>query len=546
MVLLAGVILGLQPLLVAHGIAGSSIPNPGKIVKLADEHLTLDPGTATSTVDLQKLINVYEPLVWYDGPDPNQLIPWLAEEVPSFENGLISEDGLTFTFHIRKGVKFHDGSELTAEDVKYTFDRILLMQKAGNYTYRFLKGYLVPDKIKVVDQYTVRFTLEKVMPSFLRLLTLPTSGIVSKAYVEAHGGITPGQENEWMKSHGAGTGPFMIHEVVPNERLVLRRFNDYWRGPARIEELVFLPITDVNTKILMLKTGEADIIDMEGKFSYYDELKIPGVVINEGQPRFNGDFVVFNFDIDTKNMPPSDTIPADFFQDINVRWGFIYAFPFKQYMSTVHAHGNTRYIGPIPPGMLGDNPDLALWEQDLARAESYFKKTQWWDKGFTITMFALEGYTDWERGLLMFKDALESLNPKFHINIQIIGVADMLAKIYMRPSPLPMYFWGLTCKFNDPDSLARPLLHSAGSSAYYIGYKNQRVDELLELAFSTYDEAVRAEYYKQAEAVAYEDPPYIWVDVETSFDVMRDWVKGFYSNPVYDGWYLYTVYKEAD
>jgi peptide/nickel transport system substrate-binding protein len=539
--MLAVLVLGLQPV-----FGGNAVPNPNTIVKLTEEHITLDPAAASSTVDLQKLINIYEVLVWYDGSDPNKLMPWLAEEVPSFENGLISSDGLNFTFHIRKGVKFHDGSELTAEDVKYSFDRILMMAFSGNYTYRFITGYLSPETISVIDQYTVRFTLLKPMPSFLRVLTVSTSGIVSKAYVEAHGGITPKQENAWMKSHTLGTGPFMLEEFVPNERLVLKRFDGYWRDPAKSERITFLPVADVNTKILMLTTGEADIIDMEGRFSWYDELKaIPGVVVNEGQPRFNGDFVALNFNIDTKNMLPSDTIPSDFFTDINVRYGFIYAFPYEQYMSTVHAHGNTRYIGPIPPGMLGDNPDLPLWNQDFAKAESYFRKTQWWDKGFTITFVALEGWTDFEKALLMFKDALETLNPKFHVNVQVMAVSDMIAKIYAQPSsPLPVYYWGVTCKFNDPDSLARPLLHSQGSQAKAVGYKNAAVDRLIEEAFSTYDEKARAEYYREMETVAYDDPPNIWVDVETSFDVMRDWVKGFSSNPVYDGWYLYTVYKE--
>jgi len=515
------------------------------LTKITDESVTLDPGVAGSTVDLEVLINVYEPLVWYDGEDANTLVPWLATKVPTFENGLVSENGMTITIPIRQGVKFHNGKELTAEDVKYTFDRILIMAVAGNYTYRFLKGYLVPEKIKVLDPYTVEFTLEKLMPSFVRLLTLTSSGIVNKAYVEEHGGLTPGEVNLWMRDHACATGPFTVETWVPNERIVLKRFDGYWREPAKSETITFLPSSDISTEILMLKNSEADIINMEGKFSHYDELaSIKGVRIQEGQPRFNGDYIVFNMDIDTENMPPSDTIPSDFFKDINVRYGFIYAFPFDLYMTVVHAHGNERYVGPIPQGMLGDNPDLPLWQQDLAKAETYFKRTEWWDKGFTITMLALVGYTDWERGLLMFKDALEALNPKFHVNVQPIGVADILAQIYTKPSSLPMYWWGLTCKFNDPDSLARPLIHSKGSSAYYTGYSNPSVDQAIDEAFLSYDSTIRDGYYQLAEQLAYYDPPYIWIDVETSFDVIRDNVKGFVSNPVYDGWYLYSVYKE--
>lgn len=170
-----------------------------------------DPSAAFS-MEVVMLVSVYEPLVWYNPPgsDP-QLKPALAT---SWET---SEDGLTWTFHLRKGVAFHDGEPFNAEAVKYSLERTMAMKKGAYYIWSAVK------EIKVVDDYTVQFLLDNPAPVDL---------IASSQYGAYIFSPKAGEKGtDWfMQGKAAGTGPYQVDRWEKSQQVVLTKFDDYWGG----------------------------------------------------------------------------------------------------------------------------------------------------------------------------------------------------------------------------------------------------------------------------------------------------------------------------
>lgn len=207
-------------------------------------------------------------LIWAQGADVTSLDPHQGKETPAVEvtdqifDTLTVVDAATgelkpqlaekwdqnsdtsYTFHIRKGVKFHDGSEVKAEDVKFSLERAI-NSAAVSYIVDFI------DKVEVVDDYTVNVELKAPYAPALRNLSVPFSAIVPKAVVEA--------DEEGFKLHPIGTGPYKFIEWKQGDSVTLERFDDYYAGPAQTQKLVMKVIPEAAQRTIALETGEVDL-----------------------------------------------------------------------------------------------------------------------------------------------------------------------------------------------------------------------------------------------------------------------------------------------
>jgi peptide/nickel transport system substrate-binding protein len=196
---------------------------------------TIDPHKATGALTFEILYNIYEGLIQVD--KDGQLVGLLATD------WTISDDGLHYTFKLKKGVKFHDGSSFTAEDVKYTYNRVM-DPKTG---YAKASNYMVIDQIQTPDDYTVEFTLSKAYSPFLAL--------VSKIH------ILPSDSDINFDLQTVGTGPFYLKEWNRDRYLHLIKFEDYHvEGIPYLDEAYFRVIPDENSRFISLQTGAVDVI----------------------------------------------------------------------------------------------------------------------------------------------------------------------------------------------------------------------------------------------------------------------------------------------
>ena len=227
------------------GEAGGAGSDTLTFVQAADPR-SLDPAFADDGESTKINTNMYEGLVRY-ADKSTEIQPSLAE---SWE---VSEDGLTYTFHLRQGVKFHDGTDFNAEAVKYNFDR----QLPGNATEDMpYAGFVFAAVTEVIaeDDYTVVIKLSEAQTPFLaNLAMIQGSPIVSPAALEANNGN--------VTNSPCGTGPYKFVSWDTNQAVVLERFEDYWGEPAKIKNLIFRIIPDNSARVIALNNGEVDVID---------------------------------------------------------------------------------------------------------------------------------------------------------------------------------------------------------------------------------------------------------------------------------------------
>ncbi len=200
------------------------------IATVNDDVTSIDPAAVGGNdVGMNVILNVYDRLVAIP-PDGGSPVPSLSTEVPTLENGLISEDGLTYTFPLREGVVFSDGTDLTAEDVKYSWDRVVEMALPEGQAPLFANVA----ETRVVDDLTFEVTLKSVDAAFLHLVAFPAASIVSMDAVEANGGVEAGTPNEYMAQNMVGSGPYTLATWERGDRMSFDINPDYWGEPAHL------------------------------------------------------------------------------------------------------------------------------------------------------------------------------------------------------------------------------------------------------------------------------------------------------------------------
>lgn len=518
------------------------VSNPGVFVHAADdEPLSLDPaqvepGEGGETIILQ----VYERLLEI-APDGPELVPGLATEVPTVENGLISEDGLTYTFPIREGVTFHDGSELTADDVLYSWQRVMDMALPEG------ASGLLSDSIesmRVVDDFTFEVTLQSQSASFLRSAVIAmVASIVSQDAVEANGGVVPGEPNEFMVQNAAGTGPYVLDVWNRSENIQLSVFEDYWGTPANLDVRIDVA-ADPDVRVLGLRAGDYDMIEADPSF-IGDIEGAEGVTIYSGGLLLEPIHIGFNMspNLTGDELPPADTVPTDFFASKEIRQAFNYAFDYEAFLNG--ALGGFGDFNPhyVPQGIFGYDENAPVYSQDLARAEELFRSVEnpagggsYWDTGFTVTVVA-EAQNLFEIAALVLQDSMAQLNPAF--DIQVAGVAEALFDEAHASDPVPYLMWVKNADpFADPDAFMQAYEHPDGEWGVVHGFREAYEDpdtiaQLIDDAAQELDDETRAGIYSELQSLLYDDPMWIIAAQEGIVNAHREWVQGFVLNPLW-------------
>ncbi|MFV1850478.1 MAG: ABC transporter substrate-binding protein [Thalassospira sp.] len=488
------------------GPAAEAQTPPGVLVvgQIA-EPKSLDPAAVTAVNDFRILMNVYDGLVRYkDGT--------LEVEPALAESWTISDDGTVYTFNLRDGVTFHDGTPFNAEAVKYNFDRMLDENHPQHDTGPFPLAFFFSavEEVEVVDDLTVKFQLNAPYAPFLSNLAYPTGLIVSPTAVQENGA-------DYGRSP-VGTGPFKFAEWESNAKVVVVRNDDYWEDAAKLEAVVFRPITDANTRVAELMAGGIDLmvevppdsltqLSGDANFSVYEQ----------AGPHLW--FLILNL----KEGP---------FKDKKVRQAINYAIDKKALVENVLQGTAEVAAGPTPPAFAwAYNEQLQPYPHDVEKAKQLIKEAG--AEGAEVTFYVTEGGSGMldpvpmgaaiqadlaQIGLTVAIETYEWNTFLGKVNPGLEGKADMAEMAWMT---------------NDPDTLPYLALRTdawpdkGGFNSGY--YSNPEVDKLLEAARSSTDQAERAKLYREMQEIVYDDAPWAFI---------ANWKQNAVSSTMVDGFKL--------
>jgi peptide/nickel transport system substrate-binding protein len=235
------------------GMLGCSSKPPSKptntlIYGRGEDAKTLDPINAETGETVKVILNLYDTLVAFHD-ETLEIVPSLAER---WEN---SEDGLTWTFHLREGVEFHDGTRLDADAVVFSFERLMQDDNpyVGDPARPYKPNYHVIQEITAVDPLTVTFQLDQPNAVFLNNVAMFPTSIVSPTAVK--------KDPKHFGTNPVGTGPFKFNRWLRDQQLVLEANETYWRERPRIDRVIFVPISESATRVQQLRRGEIHIAD---------------------------------------------------------------------------------------------------------------------------------------------------------------------------------------------------------------------------------------------------------------------------------------------
>lgn len=465
------------------------------------EMTTLDPSTEFSN-SVKVLPNVYETLVLYD-PLHDKVIPALAESWQS------SPDGLTWTFFLRKGVKFHDGTPFNATAVKYSIERTIQLGQGAAFIWDPVAN------ITVVDAYTVRFTLKYPAP----LLQIAASAY--GAYI-----MSPSAPNtpEWFNAgHDSGSGPYTISKWDPKSEVQLVRFRDHWGGwrPGQPDVAIIKIVPDAATQEQLALTGAIDIaevVPLESVPRLQGDARVKVVI----SPSFQNLLGLMN----TKKPPLSDVL---------VRQAISYAVPYDDIINLARRGLATQARGPVPAGMFGHFDDLPQYTHDLARAKELLARAGYPNGGFTLVLTYTAGDVYEQKTAELLKAELQKLNINLDIRPMPWEEQWALAKSDpMKAQDILVFYWWPT--YITPYDFLVNMFHTEPSPFFNLAYySNPTFDNLIDQA-RTYEGINRTkalELYRQAELILVQDAPAIFFYDQQDVKVISAALQGFSYNPAY-------------
>lgn len=513
--ILLGICLGLT--LLCFGCSSNKNKNA---LNLA---MTADPGTADVQLTTEEYgipLNIYDRLVEAKTTTPgaSELVPGLAEKWE------ISADGKVYTFYIRKGVKFHNGEELTADDVLFTFDRMLNPKtKALNTDFLDMiagakermegKSDNVSG-LKVLDKYIIQITLQEPFAPFIANLATPACSIYNRKATEAADkqfGIDVKQT--------VGTGPFKLKEWKVNNQIVLEAFDQYYQGKAALEQIIFKIVPDADTQKMQFERGELDVFDCD-----LARTQIPYFINSEKWKNqiVKGPRVGVYYYCINQNIKP--------FDDIRVRKALQMAINRQEILDKLY-YGKGQIVSTImPQGLAGYNPNAPKIAYDITKAKELLKEAGYQD-GFDMVIAQV---TD-SPATLKMNEVVQAMLKDIGIRVEIKQMDSASFFGTRKEGKLPMYTSNWSADYNDPDNFIYTFFAPKNSATRSFNYKNEAVAKKLEQARKMTDMNERYKLYQELETqIVIEDAAWIPLFSLEHLFVVQPRVKNFKVS--WNGW----------
>jgi peptide/nickel transport system substrate-binding protein len=448
------------------------------VVALEQNPKTFDPRVYTDLFSGYVVNQVIETLAKYD--ENLQPQPWLAERID------VSPDGLTYTFALRQGVKFHDATEMDAEAVKFSVDRVRSFQTGPSYS----DAQDIADTV-VVDKYTFRLTLKEPNAAFMTELAGRIGAVVSPAAVKAKGdeafGLSP-----------VGTGPFTFGEFRQDNLVRVNKFDGYWRPGADgkalpyVDAVEFRIISEGSSRLTALQAGDVDVANTVDD-AHMNTVKSDSSLVWSQEPNFSWSSFLL-----TVTKPP--------FDNKALRQAVAYAIDREEIVRAIYEGNRVVANGPIPPPhewAIDPNYQAYPPKADLVKAKEKLAEGGM-PNGFAFTYWNAAGSSVSQQLAELMQAQLAKAGITMNIETaDFNGVVIPKAKA-QEPGAFGISF---SCGF-DPDPCVDSRFRG-GSSFNYMGYSNPRVNDLIDAARRTNNREERAKLYKEVVPLIMEDSPAI-------------------------------------
>jgi oligopeptide transport system substrate-binding protein len=470
---------------------------------------TLDPAISADMSSHTCVMQIFSGLVRLD--HELKIVPDIAE---IWEK---SPEGKTYTFYLRQGVKFQNGGEVKAADFKYSWERAC-DPDTGSGTAATYLGDIVGAKdmlagktgeisgVEVIDDYTLRVTIDAPKAYFLDKLTYPTAFVVDRANVETGA--------DWWREPN-GTGPFKLKEWKGGQWLILERSQIYYGEPAKLEQVVYLLSGESMT---LYETGQIDVTPVSTSYideasdetgPYYSQLAVT--------PELSLYYIGFN-----TAQPP--------FDDVNVRRAFCHAVDKEHIAKVILRDMVNEADGILPPGMPGYNEALEGLDYDLEKAMELIADSRYGDASnlppITLTV---DGYGNNIPSYLGAIIQEWQQNLGVEISVRQLETEDFIYNLKQEKDD--MFVMGWIADYPDPHDFLDILFYT-GSEVNISEYSNPALNALLDQAALEQDEAVRLNMYQQAEQLVVDDAPCLPLFHGTNYILVQPYVTGYELSPL--------------
>ena len=464
----------------------------------------LDPVTNDGNVNIWIFMNIYDQLIKVAN-DGLQLAPDIAEKWDT------SADGKTFTFHIRSGVKFSDGSDMKVSDIKWSLNRAQTEQSSPwIFTLEQVASIDTP------DDSTVTITLKEAWAPFLADISMFNASIISEAFATKIG-------PDKLVDQTMGTGPFALKTWNKAQSMTLVKNQYYWeKGLPKLDQIDIPIVTDSNSRILQLKGGQVDGIIGQNDIplSAVADLKSTAnlQVINFISTYNN--FIILN----TRNAP---------LNDVKVRQALNYATDKDSIIKSI-LFGNAAVSNSfMPNGALFWNKDQKGYPYDIAQAKTLLGQSTV-PQGFKIEFQVLSG----NQLQLQTATALKSMWQEINVELDILQLEQGVMTDNYRNNKFQARLTGWTNDIVDPDELVSYAILPEATQAYHTGWTNQKAIDLANQGRTTLDPAKRQDIYYQIQQIHMDDAPWIYLYVLPYVDALNKKVQGFFHHPM--GQWVFT------
>lgn len=485
--------------------SANAVSSDTLVVAISSDQGTLDPAVTMDNSAWAITYYTYQRLVEYDGAT-SEVKPGLAKEWK------VSDDGLNWTFTLQDGNTFADGTPVTADAVKFSFDRILNIKKGPYDVFSVIK------EVKVDSPTSVTFVLSKNFPPFLSTLAANYGSIVNPKVKEKEQNGDLGQA--FLASNTMGSGAYELSEWKKGEYFKLTA-NPKAKAQPALKTVYFKIIPDATAQRLQLEQGEVDIAEGIPVEQLKSVKESPEIDLIQ-KPSLFVDIVYLN----TSKGNPALKNPK-------VRQALSYAIDYDALTNSVQEGFATQMRGPIPQGMWGHDDNAMQYKHDVEKAKALLAEAG--TSNLTLDLLYSDNKAWWETEALTIQAFLADVGVK--VNLKKIAYATAREMIDKGEFDLCLGVW--SPDFADPFMFMNYWFDSnnfglAGNRAFY---KNDKVDQLVRQAATTNNKDERTKLYQEAQKIVIDDAPYIYLYQKDYIVPISKKLKGFVYNPMLENMY---------